>query len=118
MRRYLITTAGIIILVVLSLSLSACGQSTAASPTPALPTVNTLAPTPVLQTIQQPALPTITDVVAKVRPSVVAITDQVTTYDVFNLPTSLKIGQKIEITYSRGSAQNKVTVTLAESPKS
>jgi serine protease Do len=36
--------------------------------------------------VQQPVLPTITEVVTKVKPSVVAINVEITTYDIFNRP--------------------------------
>jgi serine protease Do len=81
MRRHLLTTIGLIILVIFTLSLSACGLLPIPSSTPTSPPPNTPAPV-----VQQPVLPSIAEVVSKVRPSVVAINVEITTYDIFNQP--------------------------------
>jgi serine protease Do len=82
MRKRLFITVSLIILVVFALCLLACEQQSIPSPAPTPPPSSTSAPPPV----QQPALPTITEVVAKVKPSVVAINVEVVTYDIFNRP--------------------------------
>jgi len=80
MRRPWLPIMGLVILIIFSLSLPACGQSTTVNSTS--PPTSTIATTP----IAQPVLPTITDVVAKVKPSVVAINVDITTYNIFNQP--------------------------------
>jgi serine protease Do len=82
MYKRLFTTLGLIILVLSILGLFACMPQSSAT-TSAVPTV-TITSTP--SSIQGPALPSITQVVAKVKPSVVAINVEVTTYDIFNRP--------------------------------
>ncbi len=88
MRRRLLNTAVLFILVIFTLSLAACVPQSVASPTPAPapPQKNTLTP----PSIAQPALPSIKEVVAKVKPSVVAIDVEISTRDIFNQPTTEK----------------------------
>lgn len=83
MRRSRLNIVGLVILVVLAMSLFACGPDT----TPA--TANTPPNATSDSTeVQQPVLPTVAEVVAKVKPSVVAINVEITTYDIFNRPTT------------------------------
>jgi len=83
MRRRLLTSIGLIVLAILTLSLLACGQQSIPNNQVLSPPPNgTSAPPP----IQQPTLPTITEVVAKVKPSVVAINVELVAYDIFNRP--------------------------------
>jgi len=87
MRRRIFISVGLIMLVVLTLGLFACSQQPISSQTQT-PTANeipvsTLSPAlstntaSTLPPVQQPELPTIADVVARVKPSVVAIDDQI-----------------------------------------
>ena len=76
MRKRLFNTISIVILVIFALSLFACEPESTPS------TVDTTPP------VQQPVLPTITEVVAKIKPSVVAINVEIVTYDIFNRPTT------------------------------
>jgi len=83
MRRGPLTIINLIMLVILTMSLFACGPDTIPSTTntPEDSTSTTTA-------IEQPVLPTITQVVAKVKPSVVAINVEIVTYDIFNRPNT------------------------------
>ena len=89
MRRTLLRTAGLIILVIFSLCLPACGQQPASNQTTIpttpvnMPSAGNIAASP---SVSQLALPSIVDVVTKVRPSVVSIDVDVTTYNIFNQP--------------------------------
>src|SRR4030042_622112 len=71
MNKRLFAIIGLIILVILSLSLVACGAKSSEVTNPS----GTL-----LSQGEQPILPSIADVVAKVKPSVVAIDVEVITY--------------------------------------
>jgi serine protease Do len=83
MRKNLLFIAGFLILVIIIGGLFGCTQQS--STTSAL--LPTASGTPTPSSTQQLVLPTITDVVAKVKPSVVAINVEITTYDIFNRPT-------------------------------
>jgi serine protease Do len=93
MRRTLLATVGLTILAIFSLCLPACGQqpasnqSTTSPTTPTtpvnMPSAGNIAASP---SVSQLALPSIVDVVAKARPSVVSIDVDVTTYNRFNQP--------------------------------
>lgn len=82
MRKNLLFITCLLILIILTTGLFACTPQSSTVPAPS-PTASS---TPAPSSVQQPELPTITDVVARVKPSVVAITDQVTTYNIFNQP--------------------------------
>jgi serine protease Do len=72
----------LVLLLILSLFFAACTQQTDASPSnPSTQTTSTIT-----SSAPDPALPSIIDVVAKVRPSVVAINVDITTYNAFNQP--------------------------------
>ena len=76
--------SGLSFLLVLSLFFSACVQQADTGQSTVSPTVET---TSVLSpSVAEPALPSIIDVVAKVRPSVVSINVDITTYNAFNQP--------------------------------
>jgi serine protease Do len=93
MFKRLIAALLLIMIVVLSLSMGACSQVTVPSQTPTPSGGQNFSTTPLDPTwtppsnMEQPILPSITEVVAKVKPSVVAINVKVMTYDVFNRPT-------------------------------
>jgi serine protease Do len=96
MVRRIIASIVPAILIVFILSMSACSPATAPDqvPTPSAdqnggttPIDSTWTPPP---ESQQPILPSITEVVAKVKPSVVAINVEVVTYDIFNRPTQVE----------------------------
>ncbi|MFC1864801.1 S1C family serine protease [Chloroflexota bacterium] len=83
MRKNLSAMISLIIILIFTMSLFAC------SPDNILDTANTPPnSTSAPPTVQQPALPTITEVVAKVKPSVVAINVEIVTYDIFSRPTT------------------------------
>lgn len=98
MGRNILCTIGMVVLVISSLSLGACTQQPAPGPLPTPPVTNSQqpapspSPTPPPAVISAPppaeqaALPSISDVVAKVKPSVVAINVEITTYGIFNQP--------------------------------
>ena len=85
-----------VMIVVLILFMGACSQSTVPSQTPIPSPSQNSSTTPINPTwtpplkIEQPVLPSITEVVAKVKPSVVAINVKVVTYDIFNRPTKVE----------------------------
>jgi len=83
MRKHLSAMLSLIIIVIFTMSLFACSPDTIPSTTNTPPN-STSTPT----TVEQPVLPTVTEVVAKVKPSVVAINVEITTYDIFNRPTT------------------------------
>jgi serine protease Do len=76
MFRRILVPVGLVTLLILSLSLFACGQQSSTQDGTSS------------QQDQQIELPTIAEVVANVRPSVVAVNVEVVTYDVFNRPTT------------------------------
>ena len=78
MHKHLSAMISLIIIVIFTMSLFACSPDTITD------TNSTSTPT----TVEQPVLPTVIEVVAKVKPSVVAINVEVTTYDIFNRPTT------------------------------
>jgi serine protease Do len=83
MRKHLSAMISLIIIVIFTMSLFACSPDTTPD------TTNTPADsTSTTTTIEQPVLPTVTEVVARVKPSVVAINVEITTYDIFNRPTT------------------------------
>ncbi len=84
MRKRILTIAGLIMLAVLVLGLLGCTQQTSTPPA-SLPETS---PTPSITPppVTEPVLPTIADVVMKVKPSVVAINVEITAYDIFNRP--------------------------------
>jgi serine protease Do len=83
MRKHLSIIIGLFISIIFSMSLFACSPDTISD------TSNTTSNIPSTSTsVEQPVLPTVTDVVAKVKPSVVAINVEITTYDIFNRPTT------------------------------
>ncbi len=90
--KYLVISA--ILILVLSLS-SGCVQTTTETSPPSSPATNNTSQinsdwvSPPIES-DAPILPSIADVVAKVKPSVVAINIEVTTYDVFNRPLTQK----------------------------
>jgi serine protease Do len=80
-----------VILVVFVLSLGACSPATVPSSSNQdagnMPIDSTWTPP---QTLQQTALPAISEVVAKVKPAVVAINVEIVSYDIFNQPTKIE----------------------------
>jgi serine protease Do len=96
MAKRLLATIVSVILVVFILSLGACSQATAPSPPVTSPPSQNAGTNPINptwtppQALQQPALPAISQVVSKVKPSVVAINVEVVTYDIFNRPTKME----------------------------
>jgi serine protease Do len=99
MRKKLLLTISLIILVIGTMGLFACAPLTGAtlaptptvnstpappvvSPTPAPPVSNT----PTLPSMQETGMLTIPEVVNKIKPSVVSINVEITTYDFFNRP--------------------------------
>ncbi|MFC1951437.1 S1C family serine protease [Chloroflexota bacterium] len=80
------------LILILSLFIgSGCFYVEAPSPPPSMPSSNITAPTSPQWTLppsdsQNPPLPDFVSVVAKVKPSVVAINTEVITYDIFNRP--------------------------------
>jgi serine protease Do len=85
MQRRILVPAVFAVLAILLLGMLGCSARSGATATTIATTTQVLS-TPAASPVPQPELPTITAVVAKVRPSVVAITDQITTYDIFNQP--------------------------------
>jgi len=89
--KYLVISAILILALLLS---SGCLQpNTETSPPPSSPPTNNTSPidsnwTPPTTESSAPVLPSIADVVAKVKPSVVAINTEVITYDFFNRPST------------------------------
>jgi len=83
MRKHLSAIISLIIIVIFTVVLFACSPDTIPG-TANTPPNSTSAP----PTVQQPVLPTITEVVANVKPSVVAINVEIVTYDIFNRPTT------------------------------
>jgi serine protease Do len=75
--------AGLAMFFVLTLGLFACSQQPISAQTPAASSGPSSNSTPTLA----PELPTIAEVVARVKPSVVAINVEITTYNIFNRPT-------------------------------
>jgi serine protease Do len=89
MRKKLLVIVGFFILVFIIAGVYGCAASSGATstPTPTPAPSPTPTPSPTSTTpVPPPELPTIAGVVAKVKPSVVAITDQITTYNLFNQP--------------------------------
>jgi serine protease Do len=84
MRKNLLVTISLVILVILSLALLSCNQEPVATATSTTPVVSTTSSS----SVQQPLLPTVSEVVAKVKPSVVAINVEITTYNFFNQPST------------------------------
>jgi len=88
MRRHLLLIVSLVLLVVLSLSLPGCSAKPTSGVTP-IPspsaTSEAISPNQTPQS-QEPALPSIREVVAKVKPSVVAINVEAVTYDIFGRP--------------------------------
>jgi len=89
--KYLAISA--ILILVLSLSSGCLLPDTETSPPPSSPPTNNTSPidsnwTPPTVDSNAPVLPGIADVVAKVKPSVVAINVEIITYDIFNRPTT------------------------------
>ena len=91
--KYLVISA--ILILVLSLSSGCVQPTTETSPPPSSPPTNNTSQidsdwvSPPIES-DAPVLPSIADVVAKVKPSVVAINIEVITYDVFNRPSTAK----------------------------
>jgi len=83
MHKHLSAMISLIIIVIFTMSLFACSPDTIPITTNTPPN-STSTPT----TVKQPVLPTVTEVVAKVKPSVAAINVEITTYDIFNRPTT------------------------------
>jgi serine protease Do len=88
-KKYLVIS--VILILVLSLSSGCLLLDTETSPPPSSSSINNTSPidsnwvSPPVES-NAPVLPSIADVVAKVRPSVVAINTEVVTYDIFNQP--------------------------------
>ncbi len=83
MHKNLFIANVIVVLVILTGGLFGCTpQSSAILPPPPI-----ASSTPTPSSVPQLVLPTITDVVANVKPSVVAINVEITTYNFFNQPT-------------------------------
>jgi serine protease Do len=85
MRKKLSVAIGLLILIFIMAGVSGCTASSGATPTPT-PASNPIPSATPAPPVSQPDLPTIAGVVARVKPSVVAITDQITTYNIFNQP--------------------------------
>ncbi len=85
-----------LIVVALILSTSACSPATVLSQSPSLPLEQTSVNSSISPMWAPPQeeehilLPNIIEVIAKVKPSVVAINVEAVTYDIFNRPTQLK----------------------------
>jgi serine protease Do len=80
---------GLSFLLVFSLCLTACGQQTGSNQSSVLPPsqlTSVETPSAVSSSASELALPSFIDVVAKVRPSVVSINVDITTYNIFNQP--------------------------------
>lgn len=148
MVKRLLVTAVLVMLTVFTFSLGACAQPAAPIPMPTSTPPPTQAPSPVPtptpttgqnaganpinptwtppQEIEQPALPTISEVVSKVKPSVVAINVEAVTYNIFNQPSKVegagsgwiidKDGYIVTNNHVVEGADN-VTVTLADGSK-
>lgn len=141
MVKRLLATLVSVILIVFILSLGACSQAPAVSPTltpspitstPTPPATQNVGTTPLNPAwtpspeIPQPALPSVSEVVAKVKPSVVAINIEAITYDIFNQPSKMqgagsgwiidKDGYIVTNNHVVESADN-VTVTLSDGSK-
>ncbi len=96
MSKKLFIATVLVILVTFTAGLFGCAISASTTPpttpvnTSPAPTGTSTGSTPpaggVPTPVPQPALPSITEVVAKVRPSVVAINVQITAYDIFDRP--------------------------------
>lgn len=92
MYKHLVVTIVIVVLTILISPMRACQQEVTPSPVAAPSPSQTAAPInqnwslPQAQE-QQPLLPSIADVVAKARLSVVAINTEAVTYDIFNRPS-------------------------------
>jgi serine protease Do len=82
MRKKLLITVSLAILVIGTMGLFACASLTGATPAPT-PTVNG---TPTPPSMQETGTLTIPEVVNKIKPSVVSINVEITTYDFFNRP--------------------------------
>jgi serine protease Do len=95
MKKQISFALGLIILLLASLAIGGCTHNTATvTPTTEPPAAQSSSETPLnpswtgpAQT-EQPALPSITAVVAEIKPSVVAINVQITAYDIFNQPVT------------------------------
>jgi serine protease Do len=96
MVRRIIASIVPAILIVFMLSISACSPATIPNQVPNPPADQNGGTTPIDSTwtpppeSQQQVLPSISDVVAKVKPSVVAINVEIITYDIFNRPTQVE----------------------------
>jgi serine protease Do len=82
MRQKFFIANILVLLIVIAGGLFGCSASVVNTPA----TTPAASDTPTTSPITQPTLPTITEVVATAKPSVVAINDIVTTYDIFNRP--------------------------------
>jgi len=91
MYKRLVVIIVIAVLTILTLLMTACQQESIPSPATEPSPSQMTAPidqnwSPPQAQEQEPLLPSIADVVAKARPSVVAINTEVVTYDIFNRP--------------------------------
>ena len=91
--KYLIVSLVLILCLLPSTSCSVSCTMPSAEPAPPPPATTTHTVTPIdpnwtlpVTETQAPVLPSIADIVAKVKPSVVAINTEVITYDIFNRP--------------------------------
>ena len=82
MRKHLLLTLGLIILVIFSLGLFACSPESSATPATTTPVTTTTSPTASTES----GMLSVPDVVMKVKPSVVSINVEITAYDFFNQP--------------------------------
>jgi len=90
MRKKLLLTISLVILVIGTMGMFACAPLTGATPAPT-PTANStpvppVSSTPTPPTMQETGMLTIPEVVNKIKPSVVSINVEITTYDFFNRP--------------------------------
>jgi serine protease Do len=87
MKKQIFPVLGLAILLIANLAAGGCAHETAiATPTTEPPATNIQTPTE--PSSEQPLLPSIADVVAKVKPSVVAIDVEIVTNDIFGQPTT------------------------------
>ncbi len=82
MRKNLFIATILVILVIFTAGLFGCTPQSSTVPASS-PTASS---TPAPSSVQQPMLPTIAEVVTKVKPSVVAINVEITTYNIINRP--------------------------------
>ena len=87
MKKKLSLILGLTALLLASLATAGCSyKATTAAPNTEPPATDIT--TTIESSSPQPPLPSIADVVAKIKPSVVAINVEITTYDIYNQPVN------------------------------